>query len=70
MALEKGECMVQQHNKVVYMLLNFAVMGLFRICLWHRLAARLIRLGVVRGVGRHSALRTLLVFHLQISKMF
>jgi len=26
-----------------------------RICLWRRLAARLIRLGAVRGVGRHES---------------
>jgi len=28
---------------------------MFRICLWRRLAARLIHLGVVRGVGRHES---------------
>ena len=26
-----------------------------RICVWHRLAARLIRLGVLKGVGRRAS---------------
>lgn len=34
---------------------KFCYDGMFRICLWRRLAARLIRLGVVRGVGRRES---------------
>jgi len=33
---------------------KFCCHGIFRICLWHRLTAHLIRLGIVRGVGRHE----------------
>jgi len=34
---------------------KFYYHGIFRICLWRHLAARLIRLGVVRGVGRRES---------------
>jgi len=34
---------------------KFCYDGMFRICLWRRLAARLIHLGIVRGVGRHES---------------
>jgi len=34
---------------------KFCCHGYILGCLWRRLAARLIRLGVVRGVGRHES---------------
>ena len=58
--LEMGEWVVQQSKKGMYMLLSFVVMtkfcchAMFIVCLWRRLAPRLIRLGVVRVVRRHK----------------
>jgi len=34
---------------------KFCCHAMFIVCLWRRLAARLIRLGVVRVVGRHKS---------------
>ena len=35
--------------------IKFCCHGYILGCLWPRLAARIIRLGVVRGVGRHES---------------
>lgn len=43
--LERGDLVVQQLKKTMYMLLNFATVSMFSICLWLDLAS----LDIVRG---------------------
>jgi len=55
-ALGKGRIYgTTAQQRYVYATKFFCCHSIFRIPLWRHLAARLIRLGVVRGVGRHES---------------